>query len=143
MEKNALSPSRCYAGNETSDIANGSSRNRQYVHEKTDGKVGYVHIPDMMGRVGMQSFIAASSLKVSYPGLLIDVRYNSGGHVSQLILEKLSRRRASDMMFRAGEKTPHPYPDASVLGPHGRRHKRECWLRWRHFLALLQANETR
>ena len=43
--------------------------------------------------MGTPSFIAAILAEVSYPSLLIDVRYNSGGHVSQLILEKLSRRR--------------------------------------------------
>ena len=90
------------------------SRNRQYVHEKTDGKVGYVHIPDMMGR-GYAEFHRGFLAEVSYPGLLIDVRYNSGGHVSQLILEKLSRRRIGYDVPRWG--TPHPYPDASVLGP--------------------------
>lgn len=90
------------------------SRNRQYVHKKTDGKVGYVHIPDMMGR-GYAEFHRGFLAEVSYPALLIDVRYNSGGHVSQLILEKLSRRRIGYDVPRWG--TPHPYPDASVLGP--------------------------
>ena len=37
------------------------------------------------------------------------------GHVSQLLLEKLSRRRIGYDVPRWG--TPHPYPDASVLGP--------------------------
>ena len=90
------------------------SENRRYVHEKTDGKVGYVHIPDM-GRRGYAEFHRGFLAEVSYPGLLIDVRYNGGGHVSQLLLEKLSRRRIGYDVPRWG--TPHPYPDASVLGP--------------------------
>ncbi len=90
------------------------SQNRRYVHEKTEGKVGYVHIPDMMGR-GYAEFHRGFLAEVSYPALLIDVRYNGGGHVSQLILEKLSRRRIGYDVPRWG--TPHPYPDASVLGP--------------------------
>ena len=90
------------------------SRNRQYVHEKTDGKVGYVHIPDMSRR-GYAEFHRGYLAEVSYPGLLVDVRYNGGGHVSQLLLEKLSRRRIGYDIPRWG--TPHPYPDASVLGP--------------------------
>ena len=90
------------------------SRNRQYVHEKTDGKVGYVHIPDMSRR-GYAEFHRGFLAEVSYPGLLVDVRYNGGGHVSQLLLEKLSRRRIGYDVPRWG--TPHPYPDASVLGP--------------------------
>ncbi|RKU13707.1 peptidase [Candidatus Poribacteria bacterium] len=90
------------------------SQNRRYVHEKTDGKVGYVHIPDM-GRRGYAEFHRGFLAEVSYPGLLIDVRYNGGGHVSQLLLEKLARRRIGYDVPRWG--TPHPYPDASVLGP--------------------------
>ncbi|MDE0427949.1 MAG: PDZ domain-containing protein [Candidatus Poribacteria bacterium] len=90
------------------------SRNRQYVHEKTDGKVGYVHIPDMSRR-GYAEFHRGYLAEVSYPGLLVDVRYNGGGHVSQLLLEKLSRRRIGYDIPRWG--APHPYPDASVLGP--------------------------
>ena len=90
------------------------SQNRQYVHEKTDGKVGYVHIPDMSRR-GYAEFHRGYLAEVSYPGLLVDVRYNGGGHVSQLLLEKLSRRRIGYDIPRWG--TPHPYPDASVLGP--------------------------
>ena len=90
------------------------SQNRQYVHEKTDGKVGYVHIPDMSRR-GYAEFHRGFLAEVSYPGLLVDVRYNGGGHVSQLLLEKLARRRIGYDVPRWG--TPHPYPDASVLGP--------------------------
>ena len=90
------------------------SQNRQYVHEKTDGKVGYVHIPDMSRR-GYAEFHRGFLAEVSYPALLVDVRYNGGGHVSQLLLEKLSRRRIGYDIPRWG--TPHPYPDASVLGP--------------------------
>ena len=90
------------------------SQNRRYVHEKTDGKVGYIHIPDM-GRRGYAEFHRGFLAEVSYPGLLVDVRYNGGGHVSQLLLEKLARRRIGYDVPRWG--TPHPYPDASVLGP--------------------------
>lgn len=90
------------------------AQNRKYVHEKTDGKVGYVHIPDM-GRRGYAEFHRGYLAEVSYPALLIDVRYNGGGNVSQLILEKLSRHRIGYAVPRWG--TPHPYPDASVLGP--------------------------
>lgn len=90
------------------------SQNRKYVHEKTDGKVGYVHIPDM-GRRGYAEFHRGYLCEVSYPGLLVDVRYNGGGNVSQLILEKLSRKRIGYDLPRWG--TPHPYPASSVLGP--------------------------
>ena len=68
-----------------------------------------------MGRRGYSEFHRGFLTEVSYPGLLIDVRYNGGGNVSQLILEKLSRRRIGYDIPRWG--TPHPYPASSVLGP--------------------------
>jgi len=48
-------------------------------------------------------------------GLVVDVRFNRGGHVSQLILEKLARRRIGYDVSRWEQ--PEPYPSDSVLGP--------------------------
>jgi len=47
--------------------------------------------------------------------LIVDVRFNRGGHVSQLLLEKLARRRVGYDQPRYG--SAHPYPYHSVLGP--------------------------
>jgi tricorn protease len=47
--------------------------------------------------------------------LVVDVRYNAGGHVSQLILEKLARRRIGYDSSRWGGLIP--YPVDSVAGP--------------------------
>ena len=88
--------------------------NRAYVHGKTKGQVGYIHIPDMMAG-GYAEFHRGWLAEVHRPGLLVDVRYNGGGHVSQLLLEKLARRRIGYDVTRYGE--PVPYPDASMLGP--------------------------
>ena len=114
------------------------SRNRQYVHEKTDGKVGYVHIPDMGGR-GYAEFHRGFLAEVSYPALIVDVRYNGGGHVSQLILEKLSRRRIGYDVPRWGNTAS--LPRCICPRADGSSHKRKRRLRWRHFLALLQTDE--
>jgi tricorn protease len=48
-------------------------------------------------------------------GLIIDVRYNRGGHVSQLLLEKVARRRIGYDLQRWGR--PAPYPGESAAGP--------------------------
>ncbi len=88
--------------------------NRQRVHEATDGRVGYVHIPDM-GPRGYAEFHRGYLAEVEREGLIVDVRFNGGGHVSQLILEKLARRRLGYDVQRWGE--PIPYPADSVLGP--------------------------
>ncbi len=48
--------------------------------------------------------------------LLVDVRFNRGGHVSQLLLEKLARRVIGTSVAR-WEKGPHTYPAHAVRGP--------------------------
>lgn len=88
--------------------------NRRRVHEATAGKVGYVHIPDM-GPNGYAEFHRGYLAEVGREGLIVDVRFNGGGHVSELILEKLARQRVGYGVQRWGQ--PIPYPEDSVLGP--------------------------
>lgn len=90
------------------------NHNRQRVHEATEGRVGYVHIPDM-GAEGYAEFHRGYLAEVGREGLIIDVRFNSGGNVSQLIMEKLTRKRVGYDLQRWGE--PIPYPDDSLMGP--------------------------
>jgi tricorn protease len=90
------------------------NENRRKVHAATDGKVGYVHIPDM-GASGYAEFHRGYLAEVDRDGLIVDVRYNGGGHVSQLILEKLARRRLGYDLSRWGGLVP--YPVESVAGP--------------------------
>ncbi len=89
-------------------------KNSKYVHEKTGGQVGYVHIPDM-GPYGFAEFHRYYMAEVNRQGLIIDVRYNRGGHVSALLLEKLNRKIVGYDVNRWGP--PQPYPPESVAGP--------------------------
>jgi tricorn protease len=89
-------------------------QNRRYVHESTQNQVGYIHIPDMMGN-GFAEFHRSFLSEYDYPALLVDVRWNSGGHVSGLLLEKLARRRVGYDFPRWGQ--PEPYPQESPRGP--------------------------
>lgn len=88
--------------------------NRRRIHEATGGRVGYVHIPDM-GPGGYAEFHRGYLAEVVREGLIVDVRFNRGGHVSQLLLEKLARRRVGYDVQRWGQ--PDPYPRESVMGP--------------------------
>jgi tricorn protease len=88
--------------------------NRRHVHESSGGRVGYVHIPDMVSR-GYAEFHRGYFSEHERDALIVDVRNNGGGHVSQLILEKLARRRIGYDITRWGQ--PRPYPEDSVLGP--------------------------
>lgn len=89
-------------------------KNREYVHNKTDGKVGYLHIPDM-GPRGYSEFHRLFPFEVDKDGLIVDVRYNGGGHVSELLLEKLARKRIGYDKPRRG--VIKSYPEESVNGP--------------------------
>jgi len=89
-------------------------RNRTHVHAQTDEQVGYVHVPDM-GPWGYSEFHRYFGTEVDRPGLIIDVRQNRGGHVSQLLLEKLIRRRVGYDLTRWGQ--PQSYPEDAPMGP--------------------------
>ncbi len=88
--------------------------NRAYVHARTDGRVGYLHIPDM-GPWGFSEFHRGYLSEFNRDGLVVDVRYNRGGHVSPLLIEKLARKRVGYDVSRYGP--PVPYPPESVGGP--------------------------
>ena len=64
--------------------------NRKKVDAATHGRVGYIYIPDMGGD-GLNAFVRQFFPQIRKEGLIIDVRYNGGGFVDQLIFERLRR----------------------------------------------------
>ncbi|GAA3127468.1 S41 family peptidase [Streptomyces echinatus] len=66
------------------------AKRREVVRELSGGKCGYLHIPDMGGS-GWAQFNRDLRMEVSRPGLIVDVRGNAGGHISELVIEKLTR----------------------------------------------------
>ena len=64
--------------------------NRKKVNAATNGRVGYVYIPDM-GDEGLNEFVKQFFPQIRKEGLIVDVRYNGGGFVDQLIFERLRR----------------------------------------------------
>jgi len=89
-------------------------RNRRWVHEVSRGRVGYLHLPDMMS-AGFAEFHRYFLAECDRDGLIVDLRYNRGGHVSQLLLEKVARKRIGYDLQRWG--LPTPYPAESAAGP--------------------------
>jgi len=89
-------------------------KNIDYVTKKTNGDVGYLHIPDM-GRPGLNEFTKLYFPQIRKHALIVDVRGNGGGFVSPLVLERL--RRAFVMVGIARNGMPQPDPAHAFMGP--------------------------
>jgi tricorn protease len=64
--------------------------NRKKVDTATNGRVGYVYLPDM-GPQGLNEFVKQYFPQIRKEGMIIDVRYNGGGFVDPLIFARLRR----------------------------------------------------
>ena len=84
------------------------------VNAATEGKVGYIHIPDM-GNDGLNEFVKYFYPQLRKKALIIDVRGNGGGSVSPLVIDRLRRQMAMVSVARNTSIAPDPYE--SVLGP--------------------------
>jgi tricorn protease len=89
--------------------------NIEYVNSKTDGEVGYIHIPDM-GTGGLNEFVKYFYPQLSKKALIIDDRGNGGGNVSPMIIERLRREITRSNMARNVE-IPSYTPQQMMLGP--------------------------
>ncbi|MGW3492262.1 S41 family peptidase [Streptomyces sp. NPDC001020] len=87
---------------------------RAYVHEKSGGRLGYLHVPDMVG-AGWAQLHRDLRVEVAREGLVVDVRENRGGHTSQLVVEKLARRIVGWGLPRG--QRPYSYPEDAPRGP--------------------------
>ncbi len=88
--------------------------NREKVTEATDGRVGYLHVPDM-GANGIQEFIKYFYGQIRKDGLIIDVRGNGGGNVSAMLIERLSRELLGTRFSRT-EDDVGTYPTTVFAG---------------------------
>ncbi len=87
---------------------------RALVRELSQGRLGYLHIPDMMGE-GWAHFHRDMRTEMSRDGLIFDVRANNGGHISELVVEKLARRVIGWDIGRG--LRPRTYPVEARRGP--------------------------
>ena len=88
--------------------------NRRAVRELGGGRLGYLHIPDMVGH-GWAHFSRDLRTEMRFDALIMDVRGNSGGHISELVVEKLARQV---MAWDVGRwLRPVSYPQDARRGP--------------------------
>ena len=88
--------------------------NIKKVNEATDGKVGYIHIPDM-GAHGLNEFSKYYYPQLRKEALIIDVRGNGGGNVSPQIIERL--RREPVFLDAARNAALYYDPSGMQVGP--------------------------
>jgi tricorn protease len=88
---------------------------RKMVDELTGGRVGYIHIPDM-GAPGIREFIKWYYPQLRKGGLIVDVRANGGGNVSEMLIERLRRELLATRFSRTVDETG-TYPRGTFVGP--------------------------
>ena len=87
---------------------------RAYVRERSAGRLGYLHVPDMQA-AGWAQLHRDLLVEMAKDGLVLDTRDNGGGSYSQLIIEKLSRRIVGWERYR--DFGSMPYPAYAPRGP--------------------------
>ena len=80
----------------------------------SDGRLGYLHVPDMVG-AGWAQLHRDLRVEMRRDGVVVDVRDNRGGHTSQLVVEKLARRTLGWNVSRG--HGPQTYPEDAPRGP--------------------------
>jgi tricorn protease len=90
------------------------ARRRNVVRHLSGGRCGYLHIPDMGGS-GWAQFNRDLRKEVAYDALLVDVRGNAGGNISELVIEKLTRTVLGWDLTRNAQ--PVSYAGSAPRGP--------------------------
>ncbi|WP_156754739.1 S41 family peptidase [Actinokineospora pegani] len=88
---------------------------RAHVHEATGGRVGYLHVPDMMA-AGWSQLHRDLRGEMLREAVLVDLRENRGGHLSQLVVEKIARRVIGWTVAR-DDYVLEAYPLDAARGP--------------------------
>ncbi len=88
--------------------------NREKVAKATNGRVGYIHIPDM-GANGIREFIKQFYPQIRKEGMVVDVRGNGGGNISQMLIERFRRTLLATGFARTSDH-PSTYPGTVFHG---------------------------
>ncbi len=88
--------------------------NRRKVDEATDGRVGYMHVPNtsIAGLREFDKYLQAQTLKKA---LIVDERYNAGGMIPDFYTNKLKKRLLNFISPRDGKDMP--WPPSTLFGP--------------------------
>ena len=87
---------------------------RARVEKTTNGRVGYMHIPNMSAE-GIYEFIKWYYPQTRKEGMILDDRGNGGGNVSRMLVERLKRTVLATQFGRTIDDVG-TYPDAAAIG---------------------------
>ncbi|MCC6444304.1 MAG: PD40 domain-containing protein [Armatimonadetes bacterium] len=79
--------------------------NAAYVEKTSEGRLGYVHIRSMSYECYQQFLVDLDTEAHSKEGVVIDVRFNGGGHIAPFILDVLQRRQWDTSIYRGRAAT--------------------------------------
>lgn len=88
--------------------------NRRRVEEATDGRVGYVYVPNT-ARQGQTELVRQFRAQFHKEGLIIDERFNSGGQIPDRFIELLDRPPLAYWAVRRGQDWQ--WPPVAHFGP--------------------------
>ena len=82
--------------------------NESYVHRISGGRLGYLHIRSMSYEAYQRFLVDLDVETYEKEGIVIDIRFNSGGHTATFILDVLTRR---SMLLSSFRDLPLTYAD--------------------------------
>ncbi|MCK4538288.1 MAG: PD40 domain-containing protein [Candidatus Krumholzibacteria bacterium] len=87
--------------------------NRQKVLKASGGKIGYLHVPDTAVN-GLMEFGKYFYPQAGMDGIVVDVRYNSGGWIPNFFINKLGQKMTNT--FKRRDRKPLEIPPTAVKG---------------------------
>ncbi|MDQ2987245.1 MAG: PDZ domain-containing protein [Armatimonadota bacterium] len=88
--------------------------NRRYVEKMTDGRAGYVHVPDTGGG-GWTSFLRYYYAQTDKDGMIVDERFNGGGLINDFMVYEMTK--TLDAAFTPRDGKDWPTPGNAIYGP--------------------------
>jgi len=88
--------------------------NRRAVAERSGGRMGYMHVPDM-DSAGITAFMRNFYPQVDREAMVVDIRNNGGGYVSPVLVERLCRKPWAYSVPRNGRTESNP--SKTLVGP--------------------------
>lgn len=92
--------------------------NQNYVNSKSNNRIAYVHMKNMTQDELIKFKEDLVSNEASKDGLILDLRYNTGGNVHDAVLQFLSQKKYLNWKYRGGKLTGQPnfnYGDKPIV----------------------------